>query len=260
MDVINIRSHAGSRETMKADTAKRCGRKAKSATPECHNFKRCGRKAKSCRARFCLSCFKENAAAHGRLSAGNAKGNPGNAGNNISGWKKQAAGERSGVKRCAKFALVVKQHWLDKIFAGEKDWEIRGCPSLRRGWIHLAQSKAGGTLVGRARLVDCAELNKSTFLEHVHRHCVPRLSMVPYKRIFAWVLEDAERFAQPLAYKHRQGAVIWATAWGRSKMLRNEKKKFADPKVRIHQTVSTNRLPITILCITCTLPPTQVKR
>ena len=61
------------------------------------------------------------------------------------------------MKRCAKFALVVKQHWLDKIFAGEKDWEIRGCPSMRRGWIHLAQSKAGGTLAGRARLVDCAD-------------------------------------------------------------------------------------------------------
>ena len=128
--------------------------------------------------------------------------------NNIYGQKKQLGGQRSRVKRCAKFALVVTQHWLDRILAGKN-----GCPTTRRGWIHLAQSKAGGTLVGRARLVDCAELNKSTFLEHVHRHCVPRLSMVPYKRIFAWVLEDAERFAQPLAYKHRQGAVIWATAW-----------------------------------------------
>jgi len=202
---------------------------------KCQNFTRCGRKAKSRRAKFCLLCFKENASAHGRSgtgnskgnpgnagnakgtpgNAGNSKGNPGNAGNNIKAWKKQAAGQRSGVKRCAKFALVVKQHWLDKIFAGEKDWEIRGCPSMRRGWIHLAQSKAGGTLAGRARLVDCAELNKSTFLEHVHRHCVPRLSMVPYKRIFAWVLQDAERFTWPLVYKHRPGAVIWTTVWGK---------------------------------------------
>ena len=38
--------------------------------------------------------------------------------------------------------------------------------------------------------------------------------MVPYKRVFAWVLEDVERFVQPFTYNHRQGAVIWATAWG----------------------------------------------
>ena len=159
---------------------------------KCQNFTRCGRKAKSRRAKFCLLCFKENASAHGRSgtgnskgnpgnagnakgnsgNAGNSKGNPGNAGNNIKAWKKQAAGERSGVKRCAKFALVVKQHWLDKIFAGEKDWEIRGCPSMRRGWIHLAQSKAGGTLAGRARLVDCADshldVNENHALSLIH--------------------------------------------------------------------------------------------
>ena len=63
------------------------------------------------------------------------------------------------MKRCAKFALVVKKHWLDKILAGEKDWESRGCSTTRRGWIHLAESKAGGRLAGRARLVDCVELN-----------------------------------------------------------------------------------------------------
>ena len=118
------------------------------------------------------------------------------------------------MKRCAKFALVVKKHWLDKILAGEKDWEIRGCSATRRGWIHLAESKAGGRLVGRARLVDCVELKKPTFRQHVHRHCVPRLSMVPYKRVFAWALEDAERITPPLTYEHRQGAVIWAKSWG----------------------------------------------
>ena len=203
---------------------------------KCQNFKRCGRYAQSSRAKFCRSCFKENAVAKARSgkgnsqcnpgNAGNSQGNPGNAGNShgrgspgnigngITGREKNSAGRRSGVKRCAKFALVVKKSWLDMILAGEKDWEIRGCSTTRRGWIHLAQSKAGGTLVGRARLIDCVELNKSMFIKHVHRHCVPHLSMVPYKRVFAWVLKDAERFTQPLTYKHRQGAVIWAKSWG----------------------------------------------
>ena len=48
-----------------------------------------------------------------------------------------------------------------------------------------------------------------------HHHCVTDLSMVRYKRIFAWVLEDAERFVRPLVYDHRQGAVIWTKVWGK---------------------------------------------
>lgn len=184
---------------------------------KCQNFRRCGRKAKSSRAKFCLPCFKETAAAKARTGTGNsqARGNPGNAGNINRGRKKISAGRRSGVKRCAKFALVVKGYWLDKILAREKDWEIRSCSTARRGFIHFAQSKAGGALVGRARLVDCQELNKATFLQNIARHQVPRWSMVPYKRVFAWVLQDAQRYAQPLHYKHKQGAVIWAKAWGK---------------------------------------------
>ena len=144
-------------------------------------------------------------------NAGNAeaKGSPGNAGNMTEGIVKKAAGERSAVKRSARIALVVKKQWIDKILAGEKDWEIRGCATARRGWIHFAESKAGGTLVGRARLVDCIRIPKATFNSHVRRHCVRNVADVPYKNIFAWVFEDAEHFAKPFDYKHTLGAVIW---------------------------------------------------
>ena len=183
------------------------------------------------RSTLCRSCFKKKAVASGAQSAGNAKGNknnagnknakgnlgnagnktgnPDNAGNDKKGIVKKAAGKRSGLKRSARAALVVKKHWVDKILAGEKDWEIRGCATARRGWIHFAESKAGGTLVGRARLVDCIRVPKATFKSHVGRHCVTNLEDVPYKSIFAWVFQDAERFAKPFVYKHSPGAVIW---------------------------------------------------
>ena len=169
---------------------------------------RCKNDAASPRARFCAGCFKKNA------SSASLKRKVYGGGNTVTGRQKKSAGARSGVKRSAKFALVVKKHWLDKILAGEKKWEIRGSSTSRRGWIHLAHSKAGGTVVGRARLVKCIQLDKTAFFEHVHLHCVPRLSMVPYKRVFAWVVEDVERFVQPFTYNNRQGAGIWATAWG----------------------------------------------
>ena len=59
--------------------------KAARAMPakKCSRFKRCGHKAMSSRAKFCLSCFKENAAGKASLGGGNkqAKGVIGNIGN-----------------------------------------------------------------------------------------------------------------------------------------------------------------------------------
>ena len=113
------------------------------------------------------------------------------------------------MKRSSKVALVVKKQWLDTILNGEKDWEIRSSNTSRRGWIHFAESRAGGRLLGRAQLVDCFELTKTEFTTQKIHHCVPRLSEVPYKRMFAWVLENAERFQKPFEYEHTPGVVIW---------------------------------------------------
>ena len=184
-------------------------KKSKRNFPNCRHFKTCGRKAKSLRATLCESCFKACAARSGAQSGGNAKGNKGNAGNTTTGIAKKRASKRSGAKRSSKVALVVKKQWLDKILSGEKDWEIRSSKTSRRGWIHFAESGAGGRLVGRAKLVDCFELTKTEFTSQKIHHRVPRLSEVPYKRMFAWVLENAERFEKPFEYEHTTGAVIW---------------------------------------------------
>ena len=113
----------------------------------------CGRYAVSPRAKFCLRCFKTQAAAYGRKSGGNTtarrwyggnasgsgsignvgnesgsgsidnagnasgSGSIGNAGNLRRGRAKKRSGkrggQRSGVRRSAKRALVVKKEWLD---------------------------------------------------------------------------------------------------------------------------------------------------
>jgi hypothetical protein len=122
---------------------------------------------------------------------------------------KKTAGKRSALKRSSRYALVIKKHWLNLILSGEKTWEIRGSSTTRRGWIHLAESRAGGKLIGRARLVDCRSLSASSFMSYESKHRVADLSDVPYKTIFAWVLQDAQRFKNPLLYSHRPGAVIW---------------------------------------------------
>ena len=168
----------------------------------------CGRSAKTARSTLCSVCFMKNAKSSGARSAGNPKGNIGNAGNMKAGHHAEMA-KRSNLKQSARIALVVKKQWLDKILACEKDWEIRGCSTARRGWIHFAESKAGGILVGRARLMDCIRIPRATFESHFCRHRVANVADVPYKNIFAWVFQDPERFAKPFFYKHSPGAVIW---------------------------------------------------
>ena len=178
-------------------------------TAKCVNHKRCGNQAKGPRARYCAPCFRANAARKGSLSSGNSVGNPGNAGNVQTGSVKKRAGERSGVRRSAKSVLVVKKRWLEKILAGRKTWEIRGGPIAKRGWIHFAQSGYKGKLMGRARLVGCLRLSRSSFEQNVSHHCVDSWDDVKYKKPYAWVLEDAERFERPFDYEYKKGAVIF---------------------------------------------------
>ena len=103
----------------------------------------------------------------------------------------------------------MKRIRLDRILAGRKTLEIRGSSTSKRGWIHFAESQAGGKLRGRARLVNCFCIPTESFHRHYKKHCVPSLSVVPYAKIYAWVLEDAEEFEKPFEFDQKRGAVIW---------------------------------------------------
>ena len=70
-------------------------------------------------------------------------------GNTKKGMSKRKAGKRSGIRRKAKIALVVKKPWIDYLLNGSKTWEVRGSATKRRGWIHLAES-GSGKLIGGA--------------------------------------------------------------------------------------------------------------
>jgi len=120
---------------------------------------------------------------------------------------KKRAGQRSGLRRSAAIALIIKGQWLEKIFKCEKQWEIRGTATARRGRIHLAQP--GGLLVGSALISCCTRIAKEDFLKHQHKHCIHSLSMVPYPKIWAWHLADVKKYETPFRYKKSDGAIIW---------------------------------------------------
>ena len=122
---------------------------------------------------------------------------------------KKSAGQRSGVRRSAKSALAVEKKGLDLILAGRKTWEIRGSSTSKRGQIHLAESQAGGKLMGRACLVDCFPISPKTFKQHHKHHCVSSWAMIPYQKPHAWVLEDVERYEKPFEYDPKRGDMSW---------------------------------------------------
>eukprot|EP00811_Abedinium_folium_P011118 NODE_2028_length_2309_cov_4.710357.p1 GENE.NODE_2028_length_2309_cov_4.710357~~NODE_2028_length_2309_cov_4.710357.p1 ORF type:complete len:744 (+),score=158.08 NODE_2028_length_2309_cov_4.710357:283-2232(+) len=105
-------------------------------------------------------------------------------------------------------ALVVQKYWLELILQGAKTWEIRGKTTDRRGIIKLAQSGTG-MLLGHVRLVDCVAVDRANFASFVEKHRVSDVSLVPYRRIYAWVLTDAMRYDVPRKYQHNRGAVVW---------------------------------------------------
>ena len=105
--------------------------------------------------------------------------------------------------------LIIKRHWLQKILDGEKIWEIRGCATKKRGLVLLAQSRAGGSIIGQAHLVECRRLYKQDMIENMDKHCIQDLSLVQYKNPHAWIFQDAARYKQALKYDHPKGSVVW---------------------------------------------------
>ena len=109
-------------------------------------------------------------------------------------------------------ALLIRQPWIDKIFARKKTWEIRSRSTEKRGRIALVESGTG-SVVGVADLIDVH--GPLTLKDYIAKASTAGLSAaearegLPYSRTYAWVLKRAKRLAQPVSYRHPQGAVIW---------------------------------------------------
>ena len=205
---------------------------------------RCRADALSCRAKYCRACFKKRASSANRQrktcggnstaykngignkgnstaykngigNAGNStayKNGIGNAGNRSKGkHRSNTHWKRSALRRSTKRVLVVKQPWLDLILKGEKTWEIRGTVTNVRGTIHLAQSQAGGKLMGQCRIINCCEIEKKILRKHFDMHRIPgeKFKEVNYAKLYVWKISHAKRYKKPFSFEHPTGAVIW---------------------------------------------------
>ncbi|MBN8191206.1 ASCH domain-containing protein [Bacillus sp. NTK074B] len=106
--------------------------------------------------------------------------------------------------------LIIRAPWIDYILKGEKTWEIRGSNTAVRGRVGLIKSGTG-TVVGTVEIKDSIELTLEDYRENSIRHGANGKDVVslPYKKTYAWVLDQPTLFDEPFPYKHPMGAVIW---------------------------------------------------
>lgn len=111
-----------------------------------------------------------------------------------------------------KRGLIVREPWVSLLLDGTKTWELRGSRTSHRGPTGLISSGTG-TVLGTALLEGVVgPLSRGDLAAAVSKHAVDRNwndAPLPYANVFAWVFSDADRFAKPIAYNHKQGAVIW---------------------------------------------------
>jgi hypothetical protein len=108
--------------------------------------------------------------------------------------------------------LLIRSPFIDLILKGSKTWEMRGTRTSKRGRIALIKSGTG-TVIGVVDLIDVvgplrlSELAASASKAGFEKR--ERVTELPYKRTFAWVLQNPHRLKKPVPYAHPHGAIIW---------------------------------------------------
>ena len=123
-------------------------------------------------------------------------------------------------------ALLIKPKWANLILEGKKRWEVRGTSTSKREVVALAVS---GTkkLWGQAEIKDCiligelheGKLVKGDALEenfignnkNFDKHQISDLTIVKYRKIYAYVLAHPVRYEIPQPFNYKSGCVIWCS-------------------------------------------------
>jgi hypothetical protein len=109
--------------------------------------------------------------------------------------------------------LISKSPHIENILAGKKTWEIRSSNTNIRGEIALIKG-GSGLVVGKCNIVDViGPISTYDLKTNLDKHCVPieKFDQIfgGYKKIYAWVLDNALEFDNKIPYSHPKGAIIW---------------------------------------------------
>lgn len=103
--------------------------------------------------------------------------------------------------------LVIDKHWVQKILAGSKRWEIRNKTNAITGRIGLCQG--GGPIVATANIgCSISFADAGEFERLFDNHQVTneqRRDFYGDQDVYAWPLSDVQKLDPPIPYKHPGG-------------------------------------------------------
>jgi hypothetical protein len=104
--------------------------------------------------------------------------------------------------------LIVHKRWADLILSGKKIWEIRSSNCKTRHRIFILNK---GFILGEVDIVDSFPVCQGILNVGLEQHRIPANTLIinKYKRPHVWVLKNANKYAKPIPYTHKQGCVIW---------------------------------------------------
>jgi hypothetical protein len=108
--------------------------------------------------------------------------------------------------------LIIREPWVSLILDGSKDWEMRTSATKIRGPVALIAA-GSGKIIGVANLTDVkGPFDHAQMAFNQAHHRIPKEEIGKGEGArwnTAWVMKDAKRLDQPIAYDHPSGAVIW---------------------------------------------------
>lgn len=104
-------------------------------------------------------------------------------------------------------SLIIKKEWLDLILDGGKVWEMRSFKTKITGRVGLIESGTG-LIVGEVEIIGSCPHPVKADNEFFEFHKVKDSSLLK-KWCYAWLLQKAIRYKDPIKYDHKQGAVIF---------------------------------------------------
>lgn len=106
--------------------------------------------------------------------------------------------------------LIIKAPYIDWILAGDKDIELRGFNTNKRGRIALIKSGTG-LVVGTVEIVDSILIETVNQYEKLRpKHCVgAERRNIKYKELWGWVLANPIILDEPIKYSYKRGQQVW---------------------------------------------------
>eukprot|EP00438_Fugacium_kawagutii_P026720 Skav228686 [mRNA] locus=scaffold2247:153627:154091:- [translate_table: standard] len=144
--------------------------------------------------------------------------------------------------------LLVRAPWARKLVSGEKQWELRSKPTMKRGRIAIGQT-GERVVVGEAAIVDCrlvavrdsgdgngqwkptasGEWLGSLDSRRLHGGVDFEKWPKNWKKVYAWIMSSACQYQKPVPYRHVNGCQTWIASEANRKQKATAKRRLVAP-------------------------------